>query len=128
MRRSIGLLFAGLSLLAGGLGAQAPWRGAGPQPCAGPDGGIVKCPPAPRVVAVRAARLFDSRSGRLVSRPVVVIQADRITAVGADGALTIPAGARIIDLGQATLVPGLIDAHTHMFNTRTPKVTPRWRC
>ena len=41
----------------------APWRGAGPTPCVGSDGGIYKCPPAGQVVAVRAGRLFDSKTG-----------------------------------------------------------------
>ena len=101
----------------------APWRGAGAVPCVGSDGGIYKCPPAPGVVAVRAGRLFDSKTGQLLSKQVVLISGDRITEVGPEGQVKIPAGARVLDLSRETVLPGLIDAHTHMFDTRGPKVT-----
>jgi len=98
----------------------APWRGAGPTPCVGSDGGVYQCPPAPHVAAVRAGRLFDSKTGRMLTRQVVLLSGERIAQVGAEGQVKIPAGAEVIDLRQATLLPGLIDAHTHMFNTRKP--------
>lgn len=63
-------------------------------------------------IALKAAHLFDGRSGQLVSPGVVVVRGDRIVAVGRDAA--IPADARVIDLGEATLLPGFIDAHTHL--------------
>ena len=103
--------------------SQAPWRGAGAKPCAGSDGGFYQCPPPPRVVAVRAGRLFDSKAGRMLTRQVVLLQGERITEVGPEAQVKIPAGAQVIDLSQATVLPGLIDAHTHMFNTRGPKMT-----
>jgi imidazolonepropionase-like amidohydrolase len=106
---------------AGGPGA--PWRGAGPQPCYGSDGGVQQCAPAPRLIAVRAGRLFDSKAGRILTDQVVLIQGERITEVGPAAQVKIPAGAQVIDLSQATVVPGLIDAHTHMFNTRRPDTT-----
>ena len=96
------------------------WRGAGPQPCFGIDGGANKCPAGPRTIAIRAGRLFDSKSGTLLNNQVVLIQADRITAVGPAAQTPIPAGARVIDLGKQTVLPGLIDLHTHMFNPPKP--------
>jgi imidazolonepropionase-like amidohydrolase len=70
---------------------------------------------APGVVAVRAARLIDGRGGPPIASAVVVVRGDRIEAAGSG--LPIPAGARIIDLGRATLLPGLIDLHTHLTST-----------
>ncbi len=66
---------------------------------------------APVRLAIRAARLLDG-TGAAIARPVVLIEGERIAAVGAD--LAIPEGARVIDLGAATLLPGLIDCHTHI--------------
>src|SRR5256886_143789 len=115
----------GILLIATTLSAQvqpppAPWRGAGPTPCVGSDGGIIQCPPAPRVIAVRAGRLFDSKTGQMLARQVVLLQGERITDVGPEAQVKIPAGAQVIDLSGATVLPGLIDAHTHMFNTPKP--------
>jgi len=72
---------------------------------------------------MRAPRLFDSKSGQMLSKQVIVVQGERIADVGPDGQVKIPAGAEVIDLSQATVLPGLIDAHTHMFNTPTPKTS-----
>jgi len=97
-----------------------PWRGAGPTPCVGSDGGVLQCPPAPRTIAIRAGRLFDSKTGQLRAKQVIVLIGDRITEVGPDGQIAIPANAQVIDLRRETVLPGMIDAHTHMFNTRKP--------
>src|SRR5437667_9026913 len=65
---------------------------------------------APQTVTVlRAARLIDGRGGAVISPAVVVVRGNKIESVG--GAA--PAGAQVIDLGDVTLLPGLIDAHTH---------------
>jgi imidazolonepropionase-like amidohydrolase len=62
---------------------------------------------------LRAARLLEIESGRIVSPAEVVVQGGRIVAVGS--AVKRPAGAQVIDLGDCTLLPGLIDAHVHLF-------------
>jgi imidazolonepropionase-like amidohydrolase len=62
-------------------------------------------------IVVRAARMVDVTRGQLVAPAVLVIAGDRIRSVGASD---VPAGARTIDLGDLTLLPGLIDAHTHL--------------
>ena len=67
----------------------------------------------PKTIVLRAARLLDVTSGRYVEHPVVVLSAGRIESVGTDASAA-PAGARLIDLGGRTLLPGLIDAHTHI--------------
>src|ERR1700719_4146123 len=89
----------------------APWRGAGPTPCVGSDGGIYKCPATPQVIAVRAGRLFDSKAGTILTKQVVLLTGERITDVGPEGRVKIPGTAQVIDLRHATVLPGLIDAH-----------------
>src|SRR5207237_9822492 len=113
---AIPALLIAITLLAQVQPPPAPWRGGGPTPCVGSDGGVFRCPPAPQVIAVRAGRLFDSKTGQVLTRQIVVLQGERITDVGPEAQVKIPAGAQVIDLSQATVLPGLIDAHTHMFN------------
>src|SRR5215471_14424001 len=114
------LLTIAITLIAQVQPPPAPWRGAGPTPCVGSDGGVFQCGPAARTIAVRAGRLFDSKAGQMLTRQVVILQGERITDVGPEAQVKIPAGAQVIDLSQATVLPGLIDAHTHMFNTPKP--------
>src|SRR5262245_49236022 len=68
--------------------------------------------PAPAVTALKAARLFDGKRGSTVSDGVVIVEGTRIKAVGSG--LAIPAGAAVVELGDATLLPGFIDAHVHL--------------
>lgn len=65
-------------------------------------------------VALRAARVIDGTGAAVIQNGVVVVTDDRIVAVGRQGAVTVPAGAKVVDLGNATLLPGFIDAHTHI--------------
>src|SRR5439155_22137635 len=67
-----------------------------------------------QLVAVRAGRMFDPKSGANLPNQVVLIRGDWITDVGPAARVQIPAGARVIDLSQATVLPGLIDGHVHL--------------
>src|SRR6202162_2983430 len=68
--------------------------------------------PESRTVVLKAARLFDGMSNSLVTPGLVIVTGGKISAAGAHA--TVPAGAEVIDLGDATLLPGFIDAHTHL--------------
>ncbi len=67
------------------------------------------------VTLVKAGRLLDPRTGNVVAPVVVLIEGDKIKRVGSSSQIAVPAGANIIDLGAATLLPGMIDGHTHLF-------------
>jgi imidazolonepropionase-like amidohydrolase len=83
------------------LATSAPWLPAQTTPGA----------PATRI-AIRAGRLIDGLGGAPVSDAVILVENDRITAVGRG--LAIPAGARVIDLSGSSVMPGFIDTHTHI--------------
>ena len=72
-----------------------------------------------QAVAIRAARLLDVRAGRYIENPIVVVRGERIESVTSNGQP--PAGARVIDLGDATLLPGVIDAHSHLLKNNEPR-------
>lgn len=78
-----------------------------------------------RRVAVRAAHLIDPASGTRIDNAVVIVEGDRIVQAGA--AVQIPAGTETIDLGRATLLPGLIDAHTHVTSEGADYYTDTFR-
>lgn len=72
-------------------------------------------PATARTAVITAARMLDVESGRLVERPVLVVRDGRIAAIGTNGqAPAAPADAERIDLGEATILPGLIDMHVHL--------------
>src|SRR5258708_18047175 len=75
---------------------------------------IVLSAQAPPTVAVRAGRFFDPKTGQMVTNQVVLIQGQRIPAVGPAASVAIPAGAKVIDLSRASVLPGLIDGHVHL--------------
>src|SRR5256885_15501137 len=82
---------------------------------------------APPILVVRAARMITATSDAIATPGLVTIRGDRIAAVGG----TVPAGARVIDLGDATILPGLVELHTPPTSTggawggELPKTTPR---
>ncbi len=76
--------------------------------------------PSGNVLVIRAARLFDGQGSSTSPNAVIVVRDGRIAGVGAQA--PIPSGARVIDLGDATLLPGFIDAHTHL----TMESGPNW--
>jgi imidazolonepropionase-like amidohydrolase len=78
-------------------------------------------PALPKVTVLKAARIFDAKAGTIVTPGVIVVRGNTILASGPSAA--IPAGAEVIDLGDATLLPGFMDAHTHL----TFDFTADWR-
>ena len=64
------------------------------------------------ITAIKAGRLIDPETGTATANQVIIIEGEKIKAVGAE--LAIPAGATVIDLSKLTVLPGLVDAHTHM--------------
>ena len=72
-------------------------------------------PQAPKkIVVLKAAQIFDSKAGKYISGQAIIIEGDRIQQVVPAAGFNAPAGAEVIDLGSATLLPGLIDCHTHL--------------
>ena len=67
--------------------------------------------PADNLVALRSSRMFDARAGTILNNQIILIRGDRIADVGPS--VQIPPEARVIDLGGATVLPGMIDAHVH---------------
>ena len=68
--------------------------------------------PTSQIVAIRAGRLFDARSGRMLTGQTILVRGDKIAEVGAN--VNVPPEARVIDLGDATVMPGMIDVHVHV--------------
>ncbi len=70
--------------------------------------------PEPKTIAIRAGNLFDPVSGTMEPNQVILLFGEKITEVGPASSVKIPAGAPVIDLSRATVMPGLIDAHLHV--------------
>jgi imidazolonepropionase-like amidohydrolase len=103
MRKKSAKLFVGLAALVGLFAAPSfVWSQAAP---------------SSQVTAIRAGRLFDPKSGTNLSNQVVLISGDRITDVGPANRVQVPAGAKVIDLSQATVLPGLVDGHSHVYDS-----------
>jgi len=98
--KTYGFLLTALALV-----ASAPARAQAPAA----EGAPVNARP----IVLHAARLFDVETGRIVTPGEVLVEGDRIGAAGSS--VEHPPGARVIDLGDTTLMPGLIDAHVHLF-------------
>src|SRR5437867_10038947 len=76
---------------------------------------LAQAPAAPAVIAIRAGMLIDGKSGEPRHDQVIIIRGDRIESVSDASSAKAPAGATVIDLSKATVLPGLIDSHTHIF-------------
>jgi imidazolonepropionase-like amidohydrolase len=97
-------------LVAAMLGASAPLRSQEGAGATGPARRFLA--PRNQEIAIRAGRLFDARTGTLLTNQIVLIRGDRIAEVGAS--VQIPREARVIDLSAATVLPGMIDTHVHV--------------
>lgn len=71
---------------------------------------------------ITAARLVDTERGRVLENPAVLVSGNRVASVGMQGEITVPDGAEVIDLGDATLLPGFMDMHVHLASA--PKTVP----
>ena len=70
--------------------------------------------PALKITYIRAGHLFDATDDKMRDNMVIVVQDERIQSVGAAASVSIPSSATVIDLSRATVLPGLIDCHTHL--------------
>src|SRR6202035_2447960 len=76
------------------------------------------------VIAIRAGHLFESKTGKLLDNQTILVKDDKISAIGPSDTMQIPADAQVIDLTKNTVLPGLIDGHTHIFGFGLDGVQP----
>src|SRR6202163_4559609 len=77
-----------------------------------------------QMVAIRAGRLCDSKSGKVLDNQIILVDGEKIAEVGSPEHVQIPPGAQVIDLSKATVLPGLIDGHTHVFGFGLDGIKP----
>jgi imidazolonepropionase-like amidohydrolase len=92
-----------IACLCGFVSSQNPPPGIRPEP-----------PEGHGVVVLKAARLIDGTGAPAINNAIVIVTDNKITAVGDSRTVRVPSGAKVIDLGNVTLLPGFIDAHTHL--------------
>jgi imidazolonepropionase-like amidohydrolase len=80
---------------------------------------VAQTPKPPETILIRAGRLFDSEKGTLLPARDILVRGNLIDSVGEN--LPVPAGATVIDLRAFTVLPGLIDSHTHLLYLESPK-------
>lgn len=85
----------------------------------------IKAQQSTDIVVIKAARLLNVKTGELVNNAVVVVEHGKIRELGS--ALSLPAGAKVIDLGDVTLLPGMIDVHTHLLQNLSFETSARIR-
>jgi len=111
MRAGLILAFVALIASAASWSQEEERAVTGRTPSAAPEARKFLAPPD-QVIAIQAGRLFDAKSGTLQNDQVIIIRGDRIMVVG--GGAQPPAGAKVIDLSKATVLPGMIDGHVHL--------------
>ena len=82
--------------------------------CAGVLNAAEFAKPATNSVAIKAARVIDVINGKVLEHQTILVEGEKIQTIGDASSVTIPAGAEVLDLGSATVLPGLIDCHTHI--------------